>query len=76
MRDWLKRFPVSHVPYDLTEESETFAMLAGDGFLWVLESNSGQVLQVIPDVTITRIADLSDGHPVPTGFALSGEGGV
>lgn len=76
VKDWLDRFPVSEVPYDLTEESETFAMLPGDGFLWVLESNSGQVLQVIPNAVITRIADLSDGHPVPTGFALTGDGGV
>jgi len=73
---WHDENPVAHVPYDLTVESETFAMLPGDSFLWVLESNSGQVLQVTPDGTITRIADLSEGHPVPTGFALSDDGGV
>lgn len=76
IKKWHDENPVEHVPYDLTEESETFAMLAGDSFLWVLESNSGQVLQVTTDGTITRIADLSDGHPVPTGFALSEDGGV
>jgi plastocyanin/sugar lactone lactonase YvrE len=74
--EWTRQNPVSHVPYDLTEESETFAMLAGDGFLWVLEANSGQVLQVTVDGEIRRIADLSEGHPVPTGFALTGDGGV
>jgi plastocyanin/sugar lactone lactonase YvrE len=76
IKSWHDRYPVTHVPYDLTVESETFAMLPGDGFLWVLESNSGQVLQVIPNALISRIADLSDGHPVPTGFALTGDGGV
>ncbi|HYH11566.1 MAG TPA: ScyD/ScyE family protein [Thermomicrobiales bacterium] len=76
IKKWRNENPVEHVPYDLTDESETFAMLPGDSFLWVLESNSGQVLQVTPDGTITRIADLSEGHPVPTGFALSGDGGV
>lgn len=73
---WHNENPVANVPYDLTEESETFAMLAGDSFLWVLESNSGQVLKVTTDGTITRVADLSEGHPVPTGFALSEDGGV
>ena len=76
IKKWHDENPVANVPYDLTEESETFAMLPGDSFLWVLESNSGQVLQVTPDGTITRIADLSEGHPVPTGFALSDDGGV
>lgn len=76
IKTWHEENPVENVPYDLTEESETFAMLAGDSFLWVLESNSGQVLKVTPDGTITRVADLSEGHPVPTGFALSEDGGV
>lgn len=76
MKAWVDRYPVANVPYDQTLESEAFAMLPGDGFLWVLESNSGQVLKIIPNVSIERVADLSDGHPVPTGFALSGDGGV
>jgi plastocyanin len=76
VKSWHDVNPVAHVPYDLTIEGETFAMLPGDGFLWVLESNSGQVLQVIPNVEINRVADLSEGHPVPTGFALAGDGGV
>jgi plastocyanin len=76
IKTWHDANPVEHVPYDLTSESETFAMLPGDSFLWVLESNSGQVLKVTPDGTITRIADLSEGHPVPTGFALAPDGGV
>jgi plastocyanin len=73
---WTAENPVEHIPYDLGPESETFAMLAGDGFLWVLESNSGQVVKVTPQGEITRVADLSDGHLVPTGFALSPNGGV
>jgi plastocyanin/sugar lactone lactonase YvrE len=76
MATWHKEHPVAHIPYDLGEESETFALLAGDGFLWLLESNSGQVLKVTTDGAATRVADLSEGHPVPTGFALSPDGGV
>ncbi len=76
MKSWVDRYPVANVPYDQTLESEAFAMLPGDGFLWVLEANSGQVLKIIPNVQIERVADLSEGHPVPTGFALAGDGGV
>jgi plastocyanin len=74
--DWLHANPVGNVPGDLTTEGEPFAMLAGDGFLWVLESNSGQVLHVHTDGRITRSADLSETHRVPTGFALAPDGGV
>lgn len=73
---WVNDNPVAHLPYDKTDLSETFAMLAGKGELWVLESNSGQVLTVTPDGKITRVADLSENHPVPTGFALAPDGGV
>ncbi|MDQ3413293.1 MAG: ScyD/ScyE family protein [Chloroflexota bacterium] len=73
---WMIDNPVAHIPYDLTDLGEPFAMLAGKGELWVLEANSGQVLTVTPDGTITRVVDLSLNHPVPTGFALAPDGGV
>lgn len=73
---WMNDNPVAHIPYDKTDLGEPFAMLAGKGELWVLESNSGQVLTVTPDGTITRVVDLSENHPVPTGFALAPDGGV
>lgn len=76
VRDWVQKNPVSHLAYDQGPESETFAMIAGDSFLWVLESNSGQLLKVTPDGTIERVADLSEGHPVPTGLTRAPNGGV
>lgn len=75
-RDWIQQHPVSNPAYDQGPEGETFAMIAGDSFLWVLESNSGQLLKVTPDGQIGRVADLSDGHPVPTGIAAAPDGGV
>ncbi len=75
-RDWIKKNPVANPAYDQGPEGETFAMIAGDSFLWVLESNSGQLLKVTPDGTITRVADLSEGHPVPTGLTRAPGGGV
>jgi hypothetical protein len=75
-RDWLRVDPVDHPPFDQTSEGEPFAMIAGDHVLWVLESNSGQLLKVTPDGESTRIADLSEGHLVPTGLAAAPGGGV
>ncbi len=75
-RDWIKKNPVSNPAYDQGPEGETFAMIAGDSFLWVLESNSGQLLKVTPDGTITRVVDFSEGHPVPTGLTEAPDGGV
>ena len=76
IRDWIQKNPVSHLAYDQGPEGETFAMIAGDSFLWVVESNSGQLLKVTPDGQISREADLSEGHPVATGLAAAPDGGV
>ena len=76
IRDWIQRNPVAHLAYDQGPEGETFAMIAGNSFLWVIESNSGQVLKVTPDGQISRVADLSEGHPVPTAAAPAADGGI
>jgi len=73
---WMNENPTKEIPADRGKLGETFAMLAGDGFLWVIESNEGQVLKVTPDGTITRVVDLSEGHPVPTCCAAAPDGGL
>jgi plastocyanin len=73
---WMNENPTKVIPGDRGKLGETFAMLAGDGFLWVVESNCGQVLKIDPDGSITRVADLSEDHPVPTGCALAPDGGL
>jgi amicyanin len=73
---WMIANPTKEIPYDRGKLGETFGMIAGDGFLWVVESNEGQVLKVTPDGGITRLVDLSEGHPVPTGIAPAPDGGV
>ncbi|HYO29763.1 MAG TPA: ScyD/ScyE family protein, partial [Thermomicrobiales bacterium] len=73
---WMDENPVAHIPYDRGKLGETFGMMAGDGFLWVVESNEGQILKVTPDGAIERVADLSEGHPVPTGISPAPDGGV
>jgi hypothetical protein len=55
-----------------------FAMIADEasGLLWVVDSLNGLVLTVTPDGTISLAANLSEGHPVPTGIALDPAGGL
>jgi hypothetical protein len=77
LQAWYKANPVAH-PAEVEPDGQWYAMVAApDGSaLWVVEANGGQVLTVTPDGTVNRVADLSQGHPVPTGIALAPEGGV
>lgn len=76
---WLRDNPVEAVPEaDYDPEGSFFAMVAApDGSaLWVVESNSEQLLAVTPDGGVTRVADLSAGNMVPTALVAAPEGGV
>ncbi len=75
---WVRANPVANVPEDYDPDAEAYRLLADEaaGRLWVIGPNSGQVLTVIPDGTITRIADLSAGHPVPDAIAAAPDGGI
>src|SRR5215203_1620910 len=74
---WRRANPVAH-PAEVEPDGQWYGMVAApDGSaLWIVESNGGQVVTVTPDGVVTRVADLSQGHPVPTGIALAPEGGV
>lgn len=72
---WLRENPVAHVPEtDFDPDGSWYSMVADpDGAsLWVVESNSEQVLQVTLDGQVTRMADLSAEDQVPTAIAVSG----
>jgi hypothetical protein len=75
---WLRANPVAVAPPDYDPDADGYRMVADEaaGALWVLEPNSGGVLKVTPDGTVTRVADLSNGHPVPSAIALAPGGGV
>jgi plastocyanin len=75
---WVRANPVATIPPDHDPDAAGYTMLADPtaNMLWVGDPNSGQVLSVTPDGTVTRIADLSEGHPVPTHFTLDPEGGI
>lgn len=68
--------PVAAKPRDYDTDGQPYAMLAmGDAF-WVTEGNSNQLLRVGLDGTVGRVADLSQGHPIPTGIAPAPDGGA
>ena len=73
---WVGANPTVFKPADYNPRGEVFGMVADKDSLWVVESNIGQVLRITPDGKITRIADLSTGHPIPTAPALSPNGGI
>jgi hypothetical protein len=74
---WYKANPVAY-PAEVEPDGQWYGMVAApDGTaLWIVEANGGQVVTITPDGTVTRVADLSRGHPVPTGISLAPEGGV
>lgn len=70
--------PVASIPPDNDPDAGGFSMVVDDAnsTIWLTNPNSSQVLTVTADGTITRVADLSEGHPVLTGIALDPNGGV
>lgn len=68
--------PVVEISGDYDTDGQPYAMLAMDDAFWVTEGNSNQVLRVGLDGSISRVADLSRGHPIPTGIAPIPGGGA
>ncbi len=76
---WMRANPVAErPPGDDDYDGEVWHLLptADESAFWVVESNQGQLLQITPAGVVTRVADLSAGHPVPTGIAPAPDGGV
>ena len=67
--------PASHL-YHVLELGEPFAMVAGDDEFWVVDANQGLLLRVARTGTVSVLADLSEGHPVPTAIARAPDGGI
>jgi len=75
---WVRDNPTQFVPPDYDPDAAGFSLVADEaaGALWVVNPNSGEIISVTPAGAITRIADLSVGHPVPTGLAVDPNGGI
>jgi len=73
---WLTANPPPVVPPDYDPTGSWFDLESDGEKLWVSEAVAGYLLTVTPEGEITMMADLSEGHMVPTGVALDGEGGA
>ncbi len=75
---WVRTNPVANVPPDFDPDAAGYSLVADEaaGTFWVGNPNSGEILSVSLDGTVTRVADLSSGHPVPTMLAAAPQGGV
>jgi hypothetical protein len=74
---WVDAHPVANIPPEGAPNGGSwFAMVPVGDALWVTDAVNGQILAVTPAGEVTRIADLSEGHPVPTGLAADPEGGA
>jgi len=76
LSSWLGDVPPKEAAPDYNSDGSLFDMEAGAGVLWISEAVGGRILKVTPDGTIALVADLSEGHRVPTGIALAPDGGA
>jgi hypothetical protein len=59
---------------DFEPDGTWYSMIAMDGALYPMDSNHGELDQVTPDGSISRVSDISAavGHVVPTALAVPG----
>jgi hypothetical protein len=73
---WSLNNPPAFISPDYNPSGSLFDMEAGADRLWISDAVGGRIITVTPDGVITLVADISDGHPVPTGLAMAPDGGV
>jgi plastocyanin len=73
---WNAENPPQFIPWDNDPNGSWFDLEAGADRLWVTEAVGGRLVTVTTAGEIAEVADLSEGHMVPTGIALDNEGGA
>lgn len=73
---WNAENPTVEIPWDDDPAGSWFDLEAGTDRLWATEAVRGRVVTVTTDGQIEQVVDLSEGHMVPTGLVLDGEGGA
>jgi sugar lactone lactonase YvrE len=71
---WLPDHPPAFIPPDYSSDGSLFDLEATSDALLLSEAVGGQLLKVTPAGEISQVADLSEGHLVPTGIAVDDEG--
>jgi hypothetical protein len=72
--NWLPQNPPAFVPPDYGSDGSLFDLEAAGDALLLSEAVGGQLIKVTPAGEISRVADLSEGHIVPTGIAVDADG--
>lgn len=72
--NWLPQHPPAFVPPDYGTDGSLFDLEAAGDSLLLSEAVGGQLIRVTPAGEISTAADLSEGHPVPTGIAVDADG--
>jgi hypothetical protein len=72
--NWLPQHKPAVVAPDWGSDGSLFDMEAAGDALLVSDAVSGLILRVTTDGAISTVVDLSEGHPVPTGIAVDGDG--
>ena len=67
--------PASNL-YHVLELGEPFAMVPWNGGFLIVDANQGLLLRVETSGKVGVLADISEGHPVPTAISLAPDGGV
>lgn len=76
LTSYIDAYPPNYMPGDYNELAEPYRLLAdGNGF-WLIDSNRGLVFFITMDKKISRVADLSQGHPVIAAMTLDNQGGI
>lgn len=73
---WFSKNPTSFRAPDYNPLGSLFDLETDGETFWVSEAVGGRLVTATADGRVELIADLSEGHPVPTGVALDGEGGA
>lgn len=73
---WFSENPTSFIAPDYNPLGSLFDLETDGETFWVSEAVGGRLVTATLDGEVDLVADLSEGHPVPTGVALDGEGGA
>lgn len=71
---WLPANKPSFIAPDFNPDGSLYALEAAGDALLLTEAVGGQLIRVTPAGEIGRVADLSEGHLVPSGVAVDPEG--
>ncbi len=73
---WFTDNPTSFMAPDYNSLGSLFDLETDGETFWVSEAVGGRLVTATVDGEVELVADLSEGHQVPTGVALDGEGGA